>query len=103
MTNFSTKTLVTYNGIKCFITSKKALSLIEDNKKYSLIVQKWVKKDSLKEILEGFFNIKIQQVNTCNLPRKKRRLGQFRGYKSQYKKVIITLEPSCTIKLFSNI
>ena len=103
MASFSTKKLVGNDGIKCFITSKKALSLIEDDKKYSLIVQRWLKKEIIKEIIEEFFEVKVKQVNTCNLPRKKRRLGKFRGYKTQYKKVIITLDPSCSIKLFSNI
>lgn len=73
------------NGIKCFITSKKALSLI-DEKKYSFLVQRWMKKDTLKSIIEDFFNVKVIRVNTFNLPRKKRRLGKFQGYKPQYKK-----------------
>ena len=46
------------NGIKCFITSKKALSLI-DEKKYSFLVQRWMKKDTLKSIIEDFFNVKV--------------------------------------------
>ena len=37
------------------------------------------------------------------LPRKKRRLGKFKGYKTQYKKVIITLDPKDNIQLFSDI
>ena len=66
------------DGIKCFITSKKALTLIE-NKKYSFLVQKWLKKNTIKDVLEKFFEVKITSINTCNLPRKKRRLGKFKG------------------------
>ena len=88
--------------IKCFITSKKALTLIE-NKKYSFLVQKWLKKNTIKDVLEKFFEVKITSINTCNLPRKKRRLGKFKGYKTQYKKVIITLDPKDNIQLFSDI
>ena len=90
------------DGIKCFITSKKALTLIE-NKKYSFLVQKWLKKNTIKDVLEKFFEVKIMSINTCNLPRKKRRLGKFKGYKTQYKKVIITLDPKDNIQLFSDI
>jgi len=90
------------NRIKCFITSKKALSLI-DEKKYSFLVQRWMKKDTLKNIIEDFFNVKVIRVNTFNLPRKKRRLGKFQGYKPQYKKVIITLDSADTLQLFSDI
>ena len=90
------------DGIKCFITSKKALTLIE-NKKYSFLVQKWLKKNTIKDVLEKLFEVKITSINTCNLPRKKRRLGKFKGYKTQYKKVIITLDPKDNIQLFSDI
>ena len=90
------------DGIKCFITSKKALTLIE-NKKYSFLVQKWLKKNTIKDVLEKFFEVKITSINTSNLPRKKRRLGKFKGYKTQYKKVIITLDPKDNIQLFSDI
>ena len=90
------------DGIKCFITSKKALTLIE-NKKYSFLVQKWLKKNTIKDVLEKFFEVKSTSINTCNLPRKKRRLGKFKGYKTQYKKVIITLDPKDNIQLFSDI
>jgi large subunit ribosomal protein L23 len=90
------------NGIKCFITSKKALSLI-DEKKYSFLVHRWMKKDTLKTTIENFFNVKVIGVNTFNLPRKKRRLGKFRGYKPQYKKAIVTLDSADTLQLFSDI
>ena len=62
-----------------------------------------MKKDTLKNIIEDFFNVKVIRVNTFNLPRKKRRLGKFRGYKSQYKKAIVTLDSADTLQLFSDI
>ena len=73
------------------------------NKKYSFLVQNWLKKNTIKDVLEKFFEVKITSINTCNLPRKKRRLGKFKGYKTQYKKVIITLDPKDNIQLFSDI
>ena len=90
------------DGIKCFLTSKKALTLIE-NKKYSFLVQRWLKKNTIKDIIENFFEVKVISINSCNLPRKKRRLGKFKGYKTQYKKIIVTLDPKDNIQLFSNI
>ena len=59
--------------------------------------------NTIKDVLEKFFEVKITSINTCNLPRKKRRLGKFKGYKTQYKKVIITLDPKDNIQLFSDI
>lgn len=46
------------DGIKCFITSKKALILIE-NKKYSFLVQRWLKKDIIEKLIEKKFAIKV--------------------------------------------
>jgi ribosomal protein L23 len=51
------------DGIKCFITSKKALTLIE-NKKYSFLVQKWLKKDAVKKIIVDFFEVKVTNINS---------------------------------------
>ena len=62
-----------------------------------------MKKDTLKTTIENFFNVKVIGVNTFNLPRKKRRLGKFRGYKPQYKKAIVTLDSADTLQLFSDI
>ena len=90
------------DGIKCFLTSKKAITLIE-NKKYSFLVQRWIKKDTIKTIIENFFDVKVTNINSFNLPKKQRRLGKFKGYKTQYKKIIITLDPKDNIQLFSNI
>ena len=47
------------DGIKCFITSKKALTLIE-NKKYSFLVQKWLKKNTIKDVLEKFYIFRVK-------------------------------------------
>jgi large subunit ribosomal protein L23 len=90
------------DGIKCFITSKKALSLI-DNKKYSFVVQRWIDKKLIKRVIEDFFGVKVLAVNTFGLPKKQRRLGKFKGYKTNYRKAIVTIDPKDNIQLFVNI
>jgi large subunit ribosomal protein L23 len=90
------------DGIKCFITSKKALNLI-DNKKYSFFIQKWLDKSTLKDTVEYFFGVKVLKVNTLNMAKKRRRVGKFKGYRTNYKKAIVTIDPNDNIQLFSNI
>ena len=41
------------------------------------------------------------KVNTCHLPKKKRRVGKYVGWKSHYKKAIVTLSEGDTINLFA--
>ena len=48
------------------------------------------------------FDVKIIKINTCNLPKKKRRVGQFTGVRPRYKKVIVKLAKDNKIDLFSN-
>jgi len=91
--------ILTMDGIKCFITSRKALTLLE-NKKYSFLVQRWLKKNTIKGLIENFFEVKVMSIHSCHLPRKS---SKFNRYKTQYKKIIVTLDAKSNIQLFSNI
>ncbi len=72
------------------IVTEKATYMMEDNK-YVFEVVKDAKKPEIRAAIESLFNVKVVKVNTMNQPRKKRRVGQFMGYKPQYKKAIVTL------------
>ena len=48
-------------------------------------------KPQIKAAIEDLFQVKVVKVNTMQLPRKQRRVGKFVGYKSQYKKAIVTV------------
>nr|YP_009695315.1 50S ribosomal protein L23 [Nitzschia alba]QEI59596.1 50S ribosomal protein L23 [Nitzschia alba] len=71
-------------------------------KKYCFLVDRYANKNKIKKILEYFFNISISKITTNSLPRKKKRIGKFFGYKSQYKKVIIRLKNKKSINFFLN-
>jgi large subunit ribosomal protein L23 len=45
--------------------------------------------------------VKVKKVNTSNLPKKKKRVGKYIGWKPQNKKAIVTLIESDTINLFA--
>ena len=44
---------------------------------------------------------KVIKINTCRLPRKKKRVGKYIGWKPQYKKAIVTLSDGDVINLFT--
>ena len=50
--------------------------------------------------MEEVFSVKVLSVNTHRCPRKKRRLGQYQGYRPRNKRVIITLSPDDSIAFF---
>jgi large subunit ribosomal protein L23 len=86
--------------IKYPIITDKATRLLENNQ-YSFIVNPKSDKLEIKEAIEYLFNVKVTKVNTCQLPRKKKRIGKYIGWKSHYKKAIVTLSEGDTINLFT--
>jgi large subunit ribosomal protein L23 len=88
------------NVIKYPIITDKATRLLENNQ-YSFIVDPKSDKISIKQSIEYLFNVKVIKVNTCQLPKKKRRVGKYIGSKPHYKKAIVTLSEGNTINLFA--
>lgn len=87
------------NIIKYPVLSNKALELMGDNK-YSFIVNPSSNKISIKTAIENLFDVKVIKVNTCNLPKTKKRVGKYIGWKSQYKKAIVTVAEGYVINIF---
>jgi large subunit ribosomal protein L23 len=87
--------------IKYPIITDKATRLLETNK-YSFIVGSCYDKTSIKEGIEYLFKVKVVKINTCNLPRKERRVGKYIGWKPKYKKAIVTLSEGDVINLFED-
>jgi large subunit ribosomal protein L23 len=86
--------------IKYPIITDKATRLLENNQ-YSFIVNPSSDKLTIKATIEYLFNVKVIKVTTSHLPRKKKRIGKYIGWKSQYKKAIVTLADGDTINLFA--
>lgn len=82
------------------IVTEKATRLMEENK-YTFEVTPTATKPEIKAAIEDLFEVKVVQVNTQRPPRKKRRVGKFIGFKSQYKRAIVTLAPGDEDKIRS--
>lgn len=86
--------------VKYPLITDKATRLLENNQ-YSFIVNSKSDKRTIKSAIEDLFNVTVLKINTCNLPRKKKRIGKYIGWKSQYKKAVVTLSEGDTINLFT--
>jgi len=86
--------------VKYPIITDKATRLLENNQ-YTFMVDRYADKISIKNAIEYLFNVKVTKVNTCNLPKKQKRVGKYVGWKSQYKKAIVTLSEGDVINLFT--
>jgi len=87
--------------IKYPIITDKTTQLLENNQ-YSFIVDRYSNKITIKTAIEYLFDVKVIKINTCHLPRKKKRVGKYIGWKPRYKKAIITLAEGDVINLFTD-
>jgi len=90
----------TIDIIKYPIITDKATRLLENNQ-YSFIVDPDSDKITIKMSIEYLFDVNVIKINTCHLPKKKKRVGKYFGWKSHYKKAIVTLSEGDTINLFA--
>ena len=86
--------------IKYPIITDKTTRLLENNQ-YSFIVDRNSDKLTIKNTIEYLFDVKVIKVNSCRLPRKKKRVGKYIGWKPQYKKAIVRLAQGDVIDLFT--
>jgi large subunit ribosomal protein L23 len=100
VTNSSESSLNNVQIIRYPIITDKATRLLENNQ-YSFIVDRYSNKLSIKVAIEYLFKVKVIKVNTCILPRKKKRVGKYIGWKPQYKKAVVTLSEGDVINLFT--
>lgn len=96
----NSSTLSNGNIIKYPLITDKSTRLLE-NDQYSFIVNRYSDKITIKDAIEYLFNVKVRKVNTCRLPRQKKRVGKYIGWKPQYKKAIVSLAEGDVINLFT--
>ena len=101
MTNLSKYHLSNEQVVKYPIITDKATRLLENNQ-YTFVVDRYSDKIAIKSEIEDLFDVKVTKVNTCRLPRKKKRVGKYIGWKPNYKKAIITLSEGDIINLFTD-
>lgn len=87
--------------IKYPIVTEKSTKLLENNQ-YTFIVDRYSNKLTIKSAIEDLFNVKVIKVNTCRLPKRKKQVGKYIGWKSQHKKAVITLSENDIINLFDD-
>ena len=87
--------------LKPIITEKGTIQM--ELGKYVFDVLPKATKPDIKAAIESLFDVTVVKVNTLTLPRKKRRVGKFMGYKAQYKRAIVTLKDGDNIGLFPDV
>ncbi|WP_404789651.1 50S ribosomal protein L23 [Altericista sp. CCNU0014] len=84
------------------LVTEKATMLLENNQ-YTFEVDPRADKPQIRAAIEELFQVKVVGISTQNPPRKKRRVGKYAGFRSQYKRAVVTLAPGDTITLFPDV
>ncbi len=86
-------------NIRPVITEASMDKLAE--KKYTFEVMDGATKSEIAAAVEEIFKVDVLCVNTISMKKKPKRLGVHAGYRSAWKKAIVTLKPdSKTIEFF---
>lgn len=87
--------------IKRPIITEKSMLLVEEQNKYTFSVDKRANKVQIKKAVEELFNVKVTKVHKIKTAPKKKRVGQYTGFKAEVVKAIVTLAKGDSIEIFA--
>jgi large subunit ribosomal protein L23 len=75
----------------------------EEENKYVFEVLRTASKPEIKTAVEKLFNVSVESVNTMIVKGKKKRMGKFSGYRSDWKKAIVKIQQGQKIEKFGEV
>ncbi|MFN4284721.1 MAG: 50S ribosomal protein L23 [Lacibacter sp.] len=86
------------------IVSEKSNRLSEERNTYAFRVSRKANKLEIKQAVEAFYNVKVEDVHTMVVPRKAKnrmtKAGYIQGSKPAYKKAYVTVAEGETIDFY---
>lgn len=82
--------------------SEKATVIADKLRQFTFVVQTSATKPEIKEAVEIFFKVKVDNVSVINVKGKKKRFKQRIGSRSNWKKAIVTLREGSDIDFMAN-
>ena len=84
------------------ITEKNSKLRTSQNK-YVFEVAPTATKPAIKKAVEKIFSVSVVSVNTIVVKGKKKKMGRFAGYRSDWKKAIVKIQTGQTIAKFGDV
>ena len=81
-----------YQILRRPLLTEKSVDLKNDANFVAFEVHDDAVKPEIADAVEKLFNVKVDSVRIINLPRKKRRMGRYQGYRPGYKKALVKLK-----------
>ncbi len=92
-----------YSVIQQPLITEKATLQKETANQIAFKVAPAANKIEIKQAVEKIFKVKVKSVRTMNYKGKPKRVGRSMGYRQNWKKAIVTLEPGHTIEFFEGV
>jgi len=89
--------------IKKPLITEKSNRQKEEGNQIAFVVDPKATKIEIRQAVEKLFKVKVQRVHTMNLVGKRKRMGRFFGWKSDWKKAIVTLKEGDRIEFFEGV
>jgi large subunit ribosomal protein L23 len=86
--------------IKRPLVTEKSTRLKEAANQIAFVVDPRANKVQIRQAVEKLFKVKVKAVRTMNLVGKRKRMGRFLGWQSDWKKAIVTLQEGERIEFF---
>jgi large subunit ribosomal protein L23 len=83
--------------------TEKNTTLRTGQNKFVFEVDMQAKKPEIKQAVEKLFGVKVVAVNTGIMKGKKKKMGKFAGYQSDWKKAIVRIAAGQTIAKFGEV
>ena len=89
--------------IKRPLITEKSTRQKEEGNQIAFVVDPRANKIEIRQAVEKLFKVKVLRVRTMHLTGKRKRLGRFTGWKSDWKKAIVTLREGDRIEFFEGV
>lgn len=74
------------------LLTEKSTSLQEKNNQYLFRVHPRGNKIQIKQAVEKIFHVHVTEVRTIRVKKKKRRIGRSEGYRSGWRKAVVSIK-----------
>ncbi len=85
------------------LVTEKSNIAREERNEVQFAVDPRATKHEIRRAVEELFQVNVVEVRTARMPRRKRRLGRFEGYRPQWKKAMVRLAQGQSIEFFEGV
>ncbi len=92
-----------YEVIRRPLITEKGVAVKDEQRTLVFEVARGANKTQIKKAVETLFKVKVEEVRTTNIRGKLRRRGRFSGYRPDWKKAYVKLQPGQKMPEFAEI